>query len=1008
MWNLSNKELEKIINVSDSEPYNFRAQFFFGKGIDGLLSGLHHFDEAHMASKGTLVTLTRAETGNKRIRVYQGDEPFTLQPRDMFARALQHADAMIRIAELENIDLNAEFIKNQIQTFLLEADKVNESIQGTASPKDFDQAKKASLVFISAMAKNLADKRFALVTTPPTNPKELAAFQNKLYLQAFADIKKGTELFGILTPSEDMVCTVTKRHDINGQPDGHTLQISEKITFNSRTLDAFEKKKAWYQQGKAKHGVWFEQYMEKHFSQFIQSSPPCTTRDTPNASNAWYESTYQYNDTQPEGEKIVHLEQKDRAAISAPFNIKNKEAQVQMAAESMKGLFPKDRLEAFANNYIEQWQGLIDPNSTDPIVIPLMHQTLLAPGIPGLQSADVAMLGVKEKSNKQLAEYLSQQNISINGRPVQFELLQTNNCINMWHPAIIPNSCDIHDSNKLFKHATNLISNLTRLDLTQKDSADLQQVLKFLKSNNSSLLGLEKSPNKKQKKAIQSLSDKLFHGELKNTKGEPIFSSTKQKNLSLMLQASVNLKKQNHEGTFQRAMRKFKNAARIRGFSFAAPIIGLLAAPVHVAIYAFKVSRRLRTYFKDGAPPLLSEVLMPSRNQQSFKSAYESILAYQMGGRVFGGCKSAFDREGEANVNKTAMVDRFLRTGKLIGSQASYKEHYDYINSDVKRVEESGHQNRIAAHVDRIGARKMWETRTHAWVSSDSDHVKITKGNCAKFRKIKKPVTGDAEQKMKQQYFNNITVAAQLSSSLSETGSLGSGAERRTVLAAHKPPQSHTLSEKKPLVRDVEHSSKLAAHRSPSSQGSSLLPKKRALTSQFGSYNQHQDSYDIIGKQSHATIAQLQKYLENEQNISKHNISKINETSIENNPALEITFNKGASKNPVPVYAQEYFESDSVNDPKPSVQYFTKQTKDSASYEHTVRNACKLAIELATEGTEFNFAKTPADKKLMVLEIMQESILNAIQQGRFTEETCPKIVGIPKSKESSRPKSDRS
>ena len=110
----------------------------------------------------------------------------------------------------------------------------------------------------------------------------------------------------------------------------------------------------------------------EHMTDVLQASPPCTTRDMPNPANAWDEHSYF---TRADG-AILHHEQKVRLAISSPINIKDSDARVEMAADSMKKILSEERLKALAQDYIDRWGALLGPDES--IDISLLHQTLVA------------------------------------------------------------------------------------------------------------------------------------------------------------------------------------------------------------------------------------------------------------------------------------------------------------------------------------------------------------------------------------------------------------------------------------------------------------------------------------------------------------------------------------------------------------------------------------------------------------------------------------------------------
>lgn len=678
---LTPEPLGRVKEAKRADLYNFgEYKFEPNDTLDSLVQAITEADQKFMDSKGSLVTV-----GQTKIRVFNGDQQYDYSSQDLYARALMHARAMLGIIKLEELENSGDtkYIKDLVSDYIEQ--------MKNAQNEDLEQAQKKAANFIGQMAQKLAQIR-----NKTSQPDDAA------YNQAFIDIKKAVELFSSLEPTEDALCTVTTEGDKT------QIQLSEKLSFSKgeKTLET-EKEKAWFKQAHQKHGAWFEKFLKNNFTAFIQASPPCTTRDTPNAANAWQE-TFLVADN---NNQIVLQNKKVRSAISSPFNVKDFGARIDMARDSTKQLLSDERLEQLAQEHIDKW------GDKGPIIIPIMHQTLVAPGIPGLQSDDLAMIEVKRQANREVKKYLQDKTIKVNGKQVKFELLETNNCINMWHPIIVPADNDIEDSNKLVNYAIKVLENQS----ITYNQGSLNNLTKYLQKPNTSLFGLGYRMSKDELSSYNFLIK------------EPSLS----KEARLVLQAAVNLKQLNHESIFGFAARKLKNAIRIKGFPVLAPVVGLITSPVYAVRYAVNVIGRAITHFRDGAPPLVSEIFMPTRNKQTYKSAYESILGGQLG-LTFGGCKSAFDREGEVNVNKAAMLSKFEQEGVLPTGLGTDKNHYDFVNKYVLAKEKSAHQTRVAAHTDRIGARKLWEVRNYQYVNQDPA-AKSRQKNYSKFRKLKAP-----------------------------------------------------------------------------------------------------------------------------------------------------------------------------------------------------------------------------------------------------------------------------
>lgn len=727
------REKQKIHSIlmaaTQERPVFYYSQTKIFKTPDNLLNQIKEIENELLAAKGPLI-----EIDGKKMRVFNGDQAFQVHTHDLYARGLQHAYAMLKIASFENSEIDEGFIR---QCLLKYSEDMGWLYEHT--PENFERARKNTLDFVGMMSFKLAEARLAKLSALPDDEKALNQLKDEYYQQAFKDLKKGTELYTMLEPSEESICTVMTKDS------GYELQISEKLSFAAPQDPEAQKETAWYKQGKKNHGPWFEKFMEKHLADVMTQSPPCTTRDMPNPSNAWQEKNISLDSSG----KILHQEEKVRFAISSPFNIKDKKARVSMAVDGMEKLLSEERLQKIAQEYIKRWGPLLAEG--EAIDIDLLHQTLVAPTF--FYGADRDMMAVKKASNAEVLRYLQGLDIEVEGRKVNFRLGQVNNCINMWHPVIIPTDNDITDSNHLVSHVAQLITKLdSKIPAAEFETREeLKLVQAFLNNQKRSWLTFEpfshKAPTAAQQQAIDKISEKLFNGKL----GASGLSQESQKDLSLMLQAAVNLKKLNHESQLGWAMRKVKNAIRIKEVPILAPVVSLIASPIYVGKYVTKTAGRLFGYFKDGAPPRIIDAFVPTRNAQTAKSAYESILSSKLGISM-GGCKSAYDREGEANVHRAAMVSQFNQSGQIFDASVSDRKYYEYLEEYVKPAEESGHQNHVAAHVDRTGGRKMWESRTHHYEISSKEEKKILRGNAAKFRKIAKPPTKKEKEAMLLHY----------------------------------------------------------------------------------------------------------------------------------------------------------------------------------------------------------------------------------------------------------------
>jgi hypothetical protein len=123
--------------------------------------------------------------------------------------------------------------------------------------------------------------------------------------------------------------------------------------------------------------------------------------------------------------------------------------------------------------------------------------------------------------------------------------------------------------------------------------------------------------------------------------------------------------------------------------------------------------------------------MLGGRNKQTFKSAFEEILADKLGYSI-SGCKSALDRKGEVEVVKTAILKEHAELNQ-VPDYYDAKNYNAFFFKQIIPTENEGHQIRLASAADYVGERKMWETRPGQYVDS-TDHEKAMAKTGAAFR----------------------------------------------------------------------------------------------------------------------------------------------------------------------------------------------------------------------------------------------------------------------------------
>lgn len=1000
MPRLDDAQIAQIISAREVErpvfDYAQPNRLFADNGGD-LDYQIKQMEKALAQCRGPLI-----EIDGYKVRVFNGEKDFNIQKENYYARAMQFAHAAVKVSEFEETELNREFLRRCLLHYTQRIQQITGS-----DAQAFEQIKGETDAFMSILSEHLAQQRFAKQGESALTEKQVAIGAQK----AFDDLKKATELYNMLEPNETSIATV----QVAASGVGYEVQVSHKIGFSQPFDEDVRKAKdsIWFKQGKEKYGTWYERFMDANLADVLQKSPPCTTRDMPNPANAWEDHSYSIGS---DGE-IAHHEQKVRLAITTPFDIKDASARVEMAADSMKALLSKERLEQMAQEYLDRWGPLLETGES--IDISLLHQTLVAPTF--FYAGDRNMLDVKERANAEVAKYLAELDIRVGGPPprkVNFNLGQVNHCVNMWHPVIVPRNHDINDSNHLVVETAKMMQRLERKTRDAGNSTTADQIAivnQYLNDNRRSWLPFgpfsRRSPTPKQKEAMKALNKQLVNGSL----DIPGLDMSRQKDLSLMLQAAVNLKKLNHETHFGYGIRRLNNSVRIKGVAVLAPVVGIITAPVHITAYIGKVARRLYTRARDGAPPRLIDAFVPTRNNLTAISAYEGILGDKFG-LTLGGCKSAFDREGEVGVHRNAMIRAFNESGELFEATVSDKEYYDFMSKHIQEVEKGGHANNICAHIDSIGARKMWETRTHQWETTSPQEKKKIK-LAAKLRKPSKVLSGEQRGKMLQEYDAATLKRAHTLTSLSEATEDSQGekisssslrgqarsipsTQARVTIGANRASLGVVTNQEVDVIFEagsrVSNSPSVtpSATMAPASGAdtpslSSTHGQRRAEPISFQQRNHidraQESSVDVDSVISESIkFTDLKRYVQSDEAKEKHGILSTREMQLNGKPSIEMTFE----------HEENRFKGYGTQASDDNVSFAVESGLTQENKKEALRRICEVAVAMANPYDEFNLEATSGEDNALITELITQCLAKAKEQGKFTEENCPTISGL--------------
>ncbi|QRN03076.1 hypothetical protein GH742_03915 [Legionella sp. MW5194] len=466
---------------------------------------------------------------------------------------------------------------------------------------------------------------------------------------------------------------------------------------NNRTwLHDFAEKLGLNQNNMA--GSWFQKFLQANKEQLASLSSTPMTRFTPNPANAFDCTDFIVDDTN----RLVHMGHHVRMAITDPLEIKNPIERQKLTDFNHLQLFSRARLAQEITAFMSSWGCLFQDAGNRPIPLTILHQTLIGDEVTlspdqtkAVSGFDGSVIDAKQEANEAVRTMLSKSlvlcerekphrvvilNKSLlkqtdNGievyegssgqrgkllatygydqyRVVKVNLLETNNCVNMWHSRARIRNKDVNDARQLINNAVELFEKCN----TQLNDPNLSTIIDFLKSRDHSLITLHKPRGEKVKAAVRQLSATLRDNPLPGD-----LSELDRETLNLSLQAAVELKCTVHETWFGSMRRVISNFTRdVRD---TVPVIG------HVINWTTRfVLWTLSTVFTILAFPLNapSYIKHLADRKEIAKANYEGLLAESIGA-LMGGCMSAADRAGEIDEQRAALRRQFADTGVLLG-----------------------------------------------------------------------------------------------------------------------------------------------------------------------------------------------------------------------------------------------------------------------------------------------------------------------------------------------------
>lgn len=138
----------------------------------------------------------------------------------------------------------------------------------------------------------------------------------------------------------------------------------------------------------------------------------------------------------------------------------------------------------------------------------------------------------------------------------------------------------------------------------------------------------------------------------------------------------------------------------------------------------------------------------------------------------------------------------------------------------------------------------------------------------------------------------------------------------------------------------------------------------------------------------------LHTFFNNEEVQRKHDIKSI-ETSAENTTSYALEMNLSDLPNPFKLVVEDITETEQEH------AYLIKAdlSGDDLEKNEKIKKICSLSVDMALPDQELDLSQTPSDIKPMVEKYLKKFIEQAINEGKFTKDTAPKITGLEEVKQ---------
>lgn len=654
-------------NTINAQKETWQLRFtHFKPPSHGLDTHFKNMRDAHLNAKSMLIALD----DKTQVRVYGlKDHNIEVNVEDFFAYGLDSARAVLMIARYSSLDAEAiketeGLVRNAIMAYHREL----QAIQEEDPIKKLKAAEKLYYQFSMSLGEILKTQR---------------VYKNAE--SAIKGIQEARDFTWIMERKDEAVCTLRGTRELKdntyqyGKPIT-AISFAKRLAFNGSDLQNYSQQ-TWFQKMRAKH-PWVNKFYQAH-PEVLQLSPTPMQRQTPNPANAWDESTILIREGGMQGQVLRGA----RIGITSPYSVHSSRERSRLTRRNHELMISEERLVQYIQQHLINWQGLLPLNGE--LTIPILHLTLLDPGalrylfdFQGEDPEDMmrqlrdatahiqrqldGMQMYYDPKTGKVKKVLSEEDAKRHIR-IHFSVKQINNGINMWEKITLEREGDRINSSSLIDLAVKKIDlfnfQLSSAKMAQDLIPHMVVLKKFLQKAD---VGASPylSMNETEKAALVALKSAIARDAIP----AHIIPKDTQRNLSLLLQASCNLKMILRQSYFGAAKRGVDEIADKKAGRFG------------------KVVR-----FLTGAPNFLRAAFavrgLADSSDNTYKSAYECIIGELLGTR-FGGCKSALDRQGEVAEMVQAMYQQFNKEGTIISFNASKaeKERFrkTYLNTQHK------------------------------------------------------------------------------------------------------------------------------------------------------------------------------------------------------------------------------------------------------------------------------------------------------------------------------------